>query len=154
MPTNKPNSWERVMEQVPNTSDFPATFQAAVEAILKESGLTEVIESVGEMRQEQTRGRHMLIAESEVRSTSMPAVMQARVLESLSADSRFTEANADPTAIANEVIEREMRYARALNPAIGALHGGFEESDDVEKAIEENLVALFGPDDDDNEGEG
>ena len=157
MPTNKPsaNIWERMVEQTPNTSDFPAAFQSAVEAILKEAGLTEVVEAVNEMRQEQTRGRHLIAAESAVRGTAMPTVMQARVMESLASDQRFTEANADPAAIANEVIEREMRYAQALNPTIGVFHGGFEESGDVEKIIEENLAAIFGPDDDDdNEGEG
>ena len=126
---------------------------AAVERVLGEGfgdKMKRFMEVTQQLEEARVRDGHLRVAESTVRGLNIPAPMEARVMEAVSQDTRLVETNADPAAIAKSAAEAEMRYARSLNPQIGMFYapdqrGSIEEN---QKAIDENLDAIFGPLDD------
>ena len=122
-----------------------AMITEAVSTQLEESGLTKLTESLKTLGEAQTRNEHLRVAESAVRAADVPAPMQERIMEAVAADHRMIEENADPAAIATEVMEREMRYAKSLNPALGMLYqSGQTTVEEAGKAILENMDDIFG----------
>ena len=129
---------------------------SAVKALLEEGvgkPMETLTEAVRELQEARIRESHLRVAESTVRGLGVPGVMEARVLEAITQDSRISEANADPAAIAKDMVEAEMRYARALNPEVGMFYqpdrrGTIEEN---MKAADEALDRAFGKIDDQDE---
>ena len=105
------------------------------------------------LEESQRKGGFLAQARGVVSGSGLPKVAADRVMATLETDIRLAEESADPSKIAREAVEAELKYIESFTP-VHLRRPNIEESmddDKFEKSINEAMSGIYGdePNDDD-----